>query len=130
MNSTNIQTYKNVNMTMNRNQTPLQQFVLPEEMNDGAIQSANNSLLMTESQFKAIRYALFDDDLPNDIVEFLCKLEKKEGVFYIFHVLLDSGTAAAQVVCIDKSKLREATYGFGDIKAWPKGSVFFYFTTK
>jgi len=70
----------------------LKEYVLPKNMNDTAIQNANNSTPMKEDQFWAMLYLLIiDPKLGKKIL----KYELRKDKIYIFHVKLSSGIVVA-----------------------------------
>ncbi len=131
MKNVNLNVYKEVHMSMNQRQTPLKEFPITENMCDSTIQQAVNSLLMSESQVKLLRYVLFDEDAPVEGKKSLqCEVQKNEDIFYIFHVLLDNNDPATFLSRFKGGKWTEGKVPFDGIKAYPtkeERGIFLYF---
>lgn len=66
----------------------LKEYVLPKNMNDTAIQNANNSAPMSEHQFWAMLFLLI---INSKLGKKILKYELQKHKVYIFHVKLTSG---------------------------------------
>lgn len=101
----------------------LKQYVLPENMNDTAIQNKNASTPMTEDQFWAMLYLLIiNPKLGKKILKYVLRKDK----VYVFHVKLTDGTVVAVRVYWIDDEWDLSARGFGHLNLWCEGGVFLF----
>ncbi len=104
--------------------SPLQEYILPENMNDTAIQNRAQSKPMTEQQFWLMLYVLIiEPKLGKQHFQY----ELSKSKYYIFHVQLDSGEVVAVLVFWYVGAWFCYANRFGFDGAWNQAHVFLFF---